>query len=46
MATELAQAPPTGSSAIVDPDGDDRRAERELDRLERAAHLGSTPDHH
>ncbi len=25
---------------IVDPDGDDRRAERELDRLERAAHLG------
>ena len=26
--------------AIVDPDGDDRRAERELDRLERAAHLG------
>ena len=26
--------------SIVDPDGDDRRAERELDRLERAAHLG------
>ena len=26
--------------AIIDPDGDDRRAERELDRLERAAHLG------
>ena len=26
--------------ALVDPEGEDRRAERELDRLERAAHLG------
>ena len=26
--------------ALVDPAGEDRRAERELDRLERAAHLG------
>ncbi len=26
--------------ALIDPDGEDRRAERELDRLERAAHLG------
>ncbi len=25
---------------LIDPEGDDRRAERELDRLERAAHLG------
>ncbi len=32
--------------SIVDPDGDDRRAERELDRLERAAHLGRHLTHH
>ena len=35
--------------AVLDPDGEDRRAERELDRAERAAHLGRhftiTEDH-